>query len=230
MDSLLLYAPILNQSIQEFFETFSQNIQDTGFLEFTAVIFGIMSVWFAKKENILVYPTGIVSVLIYVYILIQPEVKLYADAGINFFYFLMSVYGWIMWSRTDKEGENSVAISKNSGKDWFLSIGAFVVSVIGIIIILKWLKADDLDYWSTNIPYIDSFTTGIFIVAMLLMALKRIENWLFWIIGNVISIPLYMYKGMVFTGFQFLVFLVLAVLGYIEWRKIYQENILNSNK
>ena len=219
---ILLSAPVLNTSIQDFFNTFSQNIMDTSLLEFEGVIFGILSVWFAKQENILVYPTGIVSVLIYVYILVQPEVKLYADAGINFFYFMMSVYGWIQWSKKNDKGK-TLKISMTGKKDWGLSALGFVVSVVGIIILLKWLKADDIEYWSTNIPYIDSFTTGIFIIAMLLMALKKIENWLFWIVGNIISIPLYMYKGLVFTGIQFIVFLILAVLGYIEWKKIYRS-------
>ena len=223
MDTILLTAtPVLNTSIQDFINTFSQNIMDTSILEFTGVVFGILSVWFAKQENILVYPTGIVSVLIYVYILVQPEVKLYADAGINFFYFLMSVYGWIQWSKKNDKGK-TLKISMNNKKDWGLSALGFIISVVGIILLLKWLKADDIEYWNTNIPYIDSFTTGIFIVAMLLMAFKKIENWIFWIIANIISIPLYMYKGLVFTGIQFIVFLVLAVLGYIEWKKIYEN-------
>lgn len=214
----------ISTSFSQFIDTFWQNVQDTSLLEIIAVGFGIAGVLFARKENIWVYPTGIISVLIYVYILVQPEVKLYADAGINGFYFLMSVYGWYKWSHKDKH-KKELKITMNSKKDWLMSGIGFVISLIGIIFLLKWLKADDLDYWSTNIPYIDSFTTSIFIVGMLLMAFKKVENWTFWIIGDVISVPLYMYKGLVFTGFQFFVFLILAVLGYIEWRKKYRESI-----
>ena len=214
----------ISTSFSQFIDTFWQNVQDTSLLEIIAVGFGIASVLFARKENIWVYPTGIISVLIYVYILVQPDVKLYADAGINLFYFLMSLYGWYKWTHKD-EHKKELNITMNSKKDWLMSGIGFIISLIGIIFLLKWLKADDLDYWSTNIPYIDSFTTAIFIVGMLLMAFKKVENWTFWIIGDVISVPLYMYKGLVFTGFQFFVFLILAVLGYIEWRKKYRESI-----
>ena len=214
--------------LSNFIDTFWQNIQDTTILEIIAVGFGIASVLFARKENIWVYPTGIVSVLIFVYILVQPDVKLYADAGINLFYFIMSVYGWYKWTHKD-EHKKELKITMNSKKNWLMSAIGFLISLIGIIFLLKWLKADDLDYWSTNVPYIDTFTTAIFIVGMLLMAFKKVENWIFWIIGDVISIPLYMYKGLAFTGFQFFVFLILAVLGYIEWRRKYRESLNNSS-
>ena len=198
-----------------FFETLSANILDTSIWEFIAVIFGMLSVWFAKQEKILVYPTGIVSVVIDVYICF--DIKLYADAGINLFYFIMSVYGWYMWSK--KKDEPSLKITSNETKGWIITLGMFIASLILIIFLLKHFKADDADYWSTNVPYIDTFTTAIFIVGMWLMALKRIENWIFWIIGDIISIPLYIYKGLVFTGFQFLIFLIIAVMGYLAWRR-----------
>jgi nicotinamide mononucleotide transporter len=215
-------TPVLNSSLDEFFATFWQNILDTSLLEFAAVIFGILSVWFAKKENIWVYPTGIISVLIYVYILALPSVQLYADAGINFFYFLMSVYGWVQWTRKDEKKETR-DIGMSNKKDWLLSGLTFILSLIVIVFLLRWFKADDANYWSTNLPYIDSFTTAIFIVAMLLMAFKKTEHWIFWIIGNIISIPLYMYKGLLFTGVQFIVFLILAVMGYAEWKRKYKQ-------
>ncbi len=202
------------------FDTFWENTMDTSWLEFIAVIFGLLSVWFAKMEKILVYPTGIVSVLIYVYICFG--IKLYADAGINLFYFIMSVYGWYKWTR--KSDKPALKISACGTRDWILSLGLFLLSMVVIVILLKTFKSDDVEYWSTNVPYIDTFTTAIFIVGMLLMAFKKLENWIFWIIGDVISVPLYAYKGLVFTSFQFLVFLVLAVWGYYSWRKKLIQN------
>ena len=197
------------------FETFVQNIYDTSWLEFVAVVFGLASVWFAKQEKILVYPTGIISVLIYVYIL--PRVELYADAGINLFYFFMSVYGWYQWTRkTDKP---PLKITVCDRKNWLIALGMFFLSVIIIYGLLDYFKGDDAAYWATGVPYIDTFTTGIFIVAMWLMANKRIENWIFWIIGDIISVPLYAYKGWIFTSFQFLVFLIIAIMGFLEWKK-----------
>ena len=197
------------------FETFWSNLLDTSLLEFIAVVFGLMSVWFAKQEKILVYPTGIISVLIYVYICFG--IKLYADAGINLFYFGMSVYGWYKWTR--KTSKPPLKISASNLHNWLTSLLMFLISGMIILLLLKYFKADDVEYWSTRVPYIDTFTTAVFIVGMWLMAIKKLENWIFWIIGDVISIPLYAYKGLVFTSFQFLVFLVLAIMGYMAWRR-----------
>jgi len=203
--------------ISSFLDTLQQNLIDTSLLEVIAVIFGLLSVWYAKKANILVYPTGIISVLIYIYIC--QNAQLFADMGINAFYFIMSVYGWIMWTRkVDNKKERP--ISFNTRKDNLISIGFFLFSLVIILLLLKFFKADDTLYWSTSIPYIDTFTTAIFIVGMWLMAMKKVENWLYWIVGDLISIPMYFYKGLIFTSFQFLIFLVIAVLGYIEWRKM----------
>jgi nicotinamide mononucleotide transporter len=200
-----------------FYETFYQNLLDTSWLEVIAVIFGLLSVWYAKKASILVYPTGIVSVVIYVYICLNAQ--LYADMGINAFYFFMSVYGWIMWTRKVDESKQRPITFLNK-KDWLISAGMFIFSLVVIFLLLHYFKSDDDAYWSNNIPYIDIFTTSIFIVGMWQMALKKVENWIFWIIGDVISVPLYFYKGLVFTSLQFFVFLIIAVLGYLEWKKL----------
>ena len=185
-------------------------------LEMTAVIFGLLSVWFAKKANILVYPTGIISVLVYVYICLNAQ--LYADMGINVFYFLMSIYGWYMWIRkVDETNERPITFA--SRKDHIISIIMFVVMIGVIFSLLKYFKADDDLYWATKVPYIDTFTTSIFFVGMWLMAMKKVENWIYWIVGDLISIPLYFSKGLQLTSLQFFVFLIIAVLGYIEWKK-----------
>ena len=197
------------------FDTFLTNLLDTSWLEFIAVVFGLLSVWFAKQEKILVYPTGIISVVIYVYICFNY--KLYADAGINFFYFVMSVYGWYSW--TKKTDKPALRITASSQKEWLISVLLLVVSAVIILLLLKYFKSDDVEYWQTNVPYIDTFTTAIFLVGMWLMAVKKLENWIFWIIGDLISVPLYAYKGLVFTSFQYLVFLGLAIAGYIAWKK-----------
>lgn len=197
------------------FDTFWANLINSTWLEFIAVFFGLLSVWYAKQEKILVYPTGIISVVIYVYICFHY--KLYADAGINFFYFLMSVYGWYSWT---KKGERPpLKITSATRNDWLIAAVMFIVSIVVILVLLKYFKQDDTAYWLTKVPYIDTFTTAIFIVGMWFMALKKIENWIFWIIGDVISVPLYAYKGLVFTSFQFVVFLVLAFAGYFAWKK-----------
>jgi nicotinamide mononucleotide transporter len=199
--------------------TFWANINNTSLPEFIAVVFGLLSVWSARKENILVYPTGIISVVLYVFICYN--VKLYADAGINLFYFLMSVYGWYNWAI--KKDQQVLHITNCTKKDWTLMTVLFIASLLVIIVLLKIFKKDDLDYWSTLVPYIDTFVTAIFIVGMWLMARKKIENWILWIIGDVISIPLFINKGLAFTSFQFMAFLVLAVMGYYSWKKIFSD-------
>ncbi|MFO7923544.1 MAG: nicotinamide riboside transporter PnuC [Bacteroidales bacterium] len=201
--------------VSSFIDVFRQNILNTSWLEITAVIFGMASVWFAKKENILVFPTGIVSVLIYVYICFYA--KLYADMGINFFYFLMSVYGWYNWSRKDLTMK-ILQITRCRNSEYLISLAGGVVLFFIFYFVLS-------EYTDSDVPVLDSLTTAIFIVAMWLMAKKKIENWTAWILGNIISIPLYFYKGLVFTSFQFTVFLILAILGYIEWNKKLQSPI-----
>ncbi|NCD43190.1 MAG: nicotinamide riboside transporter PnuC [Bacteroidia bacterium] len=204
----------------DLFQTFWNNVLDTSWLEIIAVFFGIASVWFAKKENILVYPTGILSVLIYVWICFTA--KLYADAGINFYYFVTSVYGWYAWTHKSS-GDTGLIISVNSNKQqWMwaiLSVGAY-----GLIFFTLWtFKQNDTEYMQSYLPYTDSFTTAMFLIAMILMARKKVENWVYWIIGDVVSIPLYLVKGLVFTGFQYLVFLIIAFMGYVAWKRSYNE-------
>jgi nicotinamide mononucleotide transporter len=185
------------------------NILDTSWLEVVAVIFGILSVWFARKENIWVYPTGIVNVLVYVYLCFYAG--LYADMAINAFYFVMSVFGWYNWSRRD-ESLHHVPISTLSIKQWlfYILLIAVTFGVISYVLI---------NFTDSTVPIFDSFTTSLFIAGMWLMAIKKIENWILWILGDVLVIPMFAIKGLAFTSVQYIVFLVLAVMGYIEWRK-----------
>jgi nicotinamide mononucleotide transporter len=185
------------------------NILDTSWLEVVAVFFGILSVWFARKENIWVYPTGIVNVLIYVYLCFFAG--LYADMAINAFYFVMSVFGWYNWSRRTENNEH-VPISSLNLKQWFLYVMLILGAYGTIFFILT-------KYTDSAVPKFDSFTTALFIAGMWLMAVKKIENWLLWILGDVLVIPMFAVKGLAFTSVQYIVFLVLAIMGYFEWRK-----------
>ncbi len=195
--------------MSEIFSQLYSNIIDTTWLEVVAVVFGILSVWFARKENIWVYPTGIINVLIYVYLCFFAG--LYADMGINAFYFVMSVYGWYNWSRKDAESHH-VPITKLGFYEWVVYILLIAASFALIYFVLS-------KYTNSTVPLFDSFTTSLFIAGMWLMAIKKIENWLLWILGDLLVIPLFAMKGLVFTSVQYIVFLVLAIMGYIEWRK-----------
>ena len=200
---------------------------DTSWLEFIAVFFGILSVWFARQANLLVYPTGIVSTVIYVYICFT--IQLYADMGINVFYTSMSIYGWYWWSRKDAQ-KRYRPIRWNTKKEQAIGIAMIPLLYVIIFGLIYVFKQDDAAYMQSYIPYIDSFTTSIFLIGMWYMARKRIENWIYWIAGNIISIPLYFVKDLVFTSFQFTVFLVLAVMGLMEWIKMHNEGRAREQK
>jgi nicotinamide mononucleotide transporter len=206
-------------------------------LEFIAAFFGVISVFYAKKENILVFPTGIISTVIYVYLLSQWN--LYGDLIINIYYTIMSVYGWYMWSKIIDNDKNHIPISRTTKSDKIKAFGIFVFTSIFVIIVYRYynvmpnnlgftesinyainkLTSRNLTNFREGTPYLDTFTTGIFFAAMWLMANKKIENWTLWIAGNIVSIPLYFVKGYGFTGIQYSIFLILAILGYRQWKK-----------
>ncbi len=180
-------------------------------LEIIAVVFGILSVWFSKKNNILVYPTGMISTSIFTYLLFKWS--LLGDMMINAYYFMMSIYGWYIWKR--KVNNIVTPISKVSSPEKITSLIIFFFSLSFVYGIYNYF-----DKWGSYTSYIDNFTTAIFFVAMWLMANRKIENWIFWIIGNIISIPLYFYKGLTFTSIQYIIFTVIAISGYYTWKKI----------
>ena len=200
----------MDQIIDFFLQPYQSATTFNIVLEVLAVLFGIASVWYAKNESIWVYPTGIISTTIYVYICYQ--FTLYGDLIINIYYTSMSIYGWYMWSRII-EGAH-IEITRSSKNDWFKAILIFVFTAAFVICVYLYF-----DRFDRLTDYFDTFTTGIFFAAMWLMANKKIEHWLLWIGGNIISIPLYFIKGLGFTGIQFTVFLILAYLGYKEWKQ-----------
>ena len=185
-------------------------------LEIIAVVFGILSVWFSKKNNILVYPTGMISTSIFTYLLFKWS--LLGDMMINAYYFMMSIYGWYIWTR--KVNNIVTPISKVSLAEKITSLIIFFFSLSFVYGIYNYF-----DKWGSYTSYIDNFTTAIFFVAMWLMANRKIENWIFWIIGNIISIPLYFYKGLTFTSIQYIILSVIAISGYYTWKKILDNSI-----
>lgn len=186
-------------------------------LEIVAVIFGLMSVFFARANNILVYPTGIISTIIFVYLLLKWS--LLGDMMINGYYFLMSIYGWYVWTR--KVDETHVTpISRTTEKEKMLEVAIFASTLIFVYIVYS-----TFDKWNDWTAYVDTFTTAIFFVGMWLMAKRKIENWIFWIIGDIISVPLYFYKGFTFTSFQYLLFTIIAIFGYLTWKKSLDSNL-----
>ena len=194
-----------------FFQQYSEYPTLYIVLEIIAVIFGFLSVWFSKEENILVYPTGIISTVIFVYLLWQWE--LLGDMMINVYYSTMSIYGWYVWTRK-VDAVHFVPITEATQKEHFWSLLIFIATLAFTFGIYEYFGK-----WNNWTAFVDTLTTGIFFVGMWLMARKKLENWIYWIIGDIISVPLYFYKGLTFTSFQYLLFTIIAFYGYKTWKK-----------
>ena len=180
-------------------------------MEIVAVIFGFLSVWFSKENSVLVFPTGMISTIIFVYLLLKWE--LLGDMMINGYYFIMSVYGWFIWTRK-VDDTHVTAISRITSAERKTSIAIFLGTLLFVYLVYKVFNK-----WTSWVAYIDTITTAIFFVGMWLMARRKIENWIFWIVGDVISVPLYYYKGFTFTSFQYLGFTIIAIFGYLAWER-----------
>ena len=180
-------------------------------LEIMAVFLGLASVWYAKQNKIAVYPTGMISTAIFVYLLWKW--LLLGDMLINAYYFIMSAYGWFFWLQ--KKGEHSLhPIAQINRTEIFIGIGLFLFSMIGVYQVYHYF-----DMWTSWTAYIDTYTTALFFVGMWLMARRKIEHWIFWIIGDIISVPLYFYKGLTITSLQYIIFTFIAVYGYRAWKQ-----------
>lgn len=202
-------------TIEQFFEQLINGIKQTGFLEFIGVFAGIASVWFSRKENILVYPVGLVNTIIYIYISIKGH--LLGEASVNLYYTVMSIYGWILWSRKDQVKHEAILhISTSNAKEWMIQLLFFSAFYFAIFFSLTWAKQA---FAPEAIPWADAFASATAYTGMWLMARKKVESWIWWIATNMASIPLYFIKGYVFTSVQFIVLLILAVMGLISWQK-----------
>jgi len=180
-------------------------------LEIIGVIFGFLSVWYSKQNKIWVYPTGMVSTSIFVYLLLKWG--LLGDMMINGYYFIMSIYGWYIWTRK-VDATHSTPITETTKKEKQQAVILFILTMFFVFIIYQ-----SFDKWTSWVAYVDTITTGIFFVGMWLMARKKLENWIFWIFGDIISVPLYFYKGLTFTSIQYFVFTIIAIYGYLAWKK-----------
>lgn len=180
-------------------------------LEAIAFVFGIASVIYAKRANILVYPVGIVATIITVYLLYKAAYL--GDMMMNFYYSVMSIYGWWNWARK-KDNKPIVPISRTNNKEKGIGIVFFLVTMLVTYLVYK---AYDYDLQIVN--YIDILTSGIFFTAMWYMANKKIENWTLWIIADIITVPLYAYRGLGMLSIQYLIFTILAIQGYNQWKK-----------
>ncbi|WP_298477257.1 nicotinamide riboside transporter PnuC [uncultured Maribacter sp.] len=187
-------------------------------LEAAAFFFGIASVIYAKKEDIMVYPTGLVATILTTYIFFLDG--LFGDMMMNFYFSVMSIYGWWNWLRIKDGKEKVVKISRTTNKEKSIGLGMFVLTMLVTYAVYKGFGAT---IESSN--YIDIFTSGVFFTAMWYMANKKIENWVLWIFADIITVPLYAYRGWGMFALQYLIFTILAIQGYIVWKKSLNKNL-----
>ena len=185
-------------------------------LEIMAVFFGFASVWYSKQNNILVFPTGLISTSIFVYLLFKWQ--LLGDMMINGYYFIMSFYGWYIWTRK-VDAKNLTPISRATKSEQIIAVIIFALTLVLVYQVYQFY-----DMWTNWVAYVDTLTTALFFVGMWLMAKRKIENWYFWVVADIISIPLYLYKGLTFTSIQYFGFTILAIFGFLAWKK----NLSNS--
>ncbi|OYZ01582.1 MAG: hypothetical protein B7Y37_05310 [Sphingobacteriia bacterium 28-36-52] len=197
------------------FDQFVTGIQQTSLLEFVAVCAGIASVWFSRKENILVYPIGLINTTIYIYLSLKGQ--LYGEASVNLYYTVVSIYGWVWWSKINQNTQEAqLKITLSNSRERIQQWVFFASFYVLIFVALTWLKES---FAPEAIPWADAFASATAYTGMWLMARKKVASWYWWIATNIASIPLYFVKGYVFTSVQFLVLLILAIAGLISWHK-----------
>ena len=201
-------------SVQDIYRQFIAGMLQTTFLEYIAVFFGIGSVWYSRMENILVYPVGLVNTIIYIYLSLKGH--LLGEASVNLFYTIMSIYGWVLWTRKDSKKRPVVEITHSSTREWlndFLFFGVIYASIFISLTISK-------KYFTPGaIPWADALASATAFTGMWLMAKKKVESWYWWIATNTASMPLYFVKGYVFTSVFYFVLLVMAFSGLAEWKR-----------
>ena len=201
-------------SLQEIWQQFIEGMKNTTWLEYIAVFAGIASVWYSRVENILVYPVGLVNTIIYVWLSIKGQ--LLGEASVNFYYTIMSIYGWLLWTKKDKAQHKLVLVKFSDDRWWLYQLLFFIAFYIAIYVSLTYLKRS---FAPGAIPWADAFASATAFTGMWLMTKKKVESWYWWIATNIASIPLYFVKHYVFTSVYYFVLLIMAVWGLIEWRK-----------
>ncbi len=201
--------------MNDFFVAVYNGLIQTTWIEAIAVVMGIVSVWYSRKENILVFPTGIINTTLYIYLSFKGH--LLGEASVNLYYTIMSFYGWYWWSRKKEDQvTNALQITSSNNKQRGQQLLVFLGFYAVLFIVLQFLKNN---FAPDAIPWADALASASAYTAMWLMAKKKVESWIWWILTNITSIPLYFIKGYAFTSFQFIVLLILAIAGYISWKE-----------
>ncbi len=213
-------------TLSEIFHQFITDMQRTTWLEYTAVVAGILSVWYSRKENVLVYPIGLINTAFYVYISFKGH--LLGEATVNLYYTIMNVVGWYLWTRKDAKAKPVLKITSASTSEWMLHLSVFAGLYLLIYFALIYFKNN---FYEGIIPWADALASASAFTGMWLMTTKKVESWYWWILTNIVSIPLYFVKHYVFTSVYYMILLFLGIAGLIEWRrKASKESMINRPK
>jgi nicotinamide mononucleotide transporter len=208
--------------MEQIYQEVIKGFQQMTLLEGIAVFFGVISVLCSRQNSVWVYPTGLISTGIYAYMLAQVHFKLYAEAALNAYYFIMSVYGWYYWSRNTTSAGDHVGISVVNRRELGIAVG---IAVIGWVIIYALLR----NFSDSDVPALDAFVSATACSGMWLLAKRKIENWIFLNISNFVAVPLLFYKHLALTALLTIFLFIVAVNGYFHWRKLYRQQ-LNENR
>ncbi|GAB1463568.1 nicotinamide riboside transporter PnuC [Pedobacter sp.] len=200
--------------IQEYLRLFVEQVMATGYLEWFAVAFGVTEVLLAKRNNILLYPAGIIGVVLGLYL--KLNAKLYAESLLSMYYLVMSVYGWIIWSKR-KARKEVVQVSWTTRQDMQI---ALAIAIGGYFILYYAL----VNFTNSDVPILDAFVSSVAWAGMWLLARRKIENWIFLNISNIVAIPLLWHKDLVLFSLLTAFFFIVAIFGYFDWKKIYKES------
>ncbi|HSH20357.1 MAG TPA: nicotinamide riboside transporter PnuC [Draconibacterium sp.] len=180
-------------------------------IELLGALLGILYIRFSIKQNIFTWPTGLLTSLLYV--VVFSKSALYAAMGLQFYYIGISIYGWYYWLKGKSENNISLLPVRYVTKKLWIKMGVVSLLIYSAILLIL------LNFSDSDVPFLDSLTTSFSIVATWMLAKKYIENWIIWIFVDFISIGLYMYKNLWPTVILFIVYTVMAFLGYYEWKK-----------
>lgn len=207
-------------ALQEIYDQFINGMRQTSGLEYIAVFSGIASVWYSKKENILVYPVGLINTIIYIWLSVKGH--LFGEASVNLYYTIMSIYGWILWAKKNERQQHLVQITTSNSKEWMQQLLFFSSFYVAIYFSLSYIKNS---FAPGAIPWADAFASATAYTGMWLMAKKKVESWLWWILTNIASVPLYFVKGYTFTSVYYIVLLIMAIFGLKEWLQRSDNNL-----
>jgi len=200
--------------------------KETSLLEWAAIFFAMAEVLLARSNNVLLYPSGIISTALYTWLCI--EVTLYAESILNVYYFAMSIYGWVLWAKRKDNGSH-LSITHNSKRDWLITFGIVALAwALLYALLIKVFPAMFTSYRVSDVAFWDALVSATAWAGMWLLARRKVENWLLLNVSNIIAIPVFVHKGMPFTGALTLFLFIVAIFGYFEWRKLYHTQKLTA--